>query len=125
MPRHVASIVRVVTYDGEAGLGGRARQLFKGSLDWKAYHLMGVLHGVAGYRGTCSKDLEESSQVQGDFVPEHFVVSTFPQFLTGGDGGIVDLNPCSSQMFGATEEGVRESGIAPVYVSDGDGVLFS
>ena len=41
------------------------------------------------------------------------------------DGGVVDPYPSASRVFGAAEEGIGESGIAPVYPSNGEGVLFS
>ena len=40
-------------------------------------------------------------------------------------GGVVDPYPSASCVFGAVEEGVGESGVAPVYPSNGEGVLFS
>ena len=41
-----------------------------------------------------------------------------------GDG-IVDPYPSDSRVFGAAAEGIGESGFAPVYPSNGEGVLFS
>ena len=40
-------------------------------------------------------------------------------------GGIVDPYPSARYVFGAAEEGIGESEIAPVYPSNGEGVLFS
>ena len=40
-------------------------------------------------------------------------------------GGIVDPYSSASRVFGVAEEGIGESGIAPVYPSNGEGVLFS
>ena len=40
-------------------------------------------------------------------------------------GGVVDSYPSASRVFGAAEEGIGESGIASVYPSKGEGVLFS
>ena len=40
-------------------------------------------------------------------------------------GGIVDPYPSASRVCGAAEEGIGESGIAPVFPSNGEGVLFS
>ena len=40
-------------------------------------------------------------------------------------GGIVDPYPSASRVFGAAEEDTGESGIAPVYPSNGEGVLLS
>ena len=42
---------------------------------------------------------------------------------SGGD--VVDPYPSASRVFGAAEEGIGESGVAPVYPSNGEGVLFS
>ena len=40
-------------------------------------------------------------------------------------GGIVDPYPSASRVCVAAEEGIGESGIAPVCPSNGEGVLFS
>ena len=40
-------------------------------------------------------------------------------------GGIVDPYPSASRVCGAAEEGIGESGTAPVFPSNGEGVLFS
>ena len=45
--------------------------------------------------------------------------------MTDSGGGIVDPYPSASRVFGSTEKGIGESGIAPVYPSNGEGVLFS
>ena len=37
----------------------------------------------------------------------------------------MDPYPSASRVFGAAEEGIGESAIAPVYPSNGEGVLFS
>ena len=42
---------------------------------------------------------------------------------SGGD--VVDPYPPASRVFGAAEEGIGGSGIAPVYPSNGESVLFS
>ena len=39
-------------------------------------------------------------------------------------GGVVDPYPSASRVFGAAEEGIGESGVAPVYPRNGEGVLF-
>ena len=39
-------------------------------------------------------------------------------------GGVVDPYPSASRVFGAAEEGIEDSGVAPVYPSNGEGVLF-
>ena len=53
------------------------------------------------------------------------IVSAFPQTLAESGGGVVDPYPSASRVFGAAEESIGESGIAPVYPSNGEGVLFS
>ena len=63
--------------------------------------------------------------MQREFLFEDFIVSAFPQTLVDRGGGIVDPYPCASRVCGAAEEGIGESGIAPVYPSNGEGVLFS
>ena len=45
--------------------------------------------------------------------------------MTGSDGGIVNPYPSANRVFGATEKGIGESGVAPIDPSDGEGVLFS
>ena len=45
--------------------------------------------------------------------------------MADSGGGVVDPYPSASRVFGAVEEGIGESGIAPVYTSNGEGVLFS
>ena len=40
-------------------------------------------------------------------------------------GGVVHPYPFASRVFGAAEKVIGESGIAPVYPSNGEGVLFS
>ena len=45
--------------------------------------------------------------------------------MAGSGGGIVNPYPSTSRVCGAAEEGIGESVIAPVYPSNGEGVLFS
>ena len=45
--------------------------------------------------------------------------------MADSGGGVVDPYPSASRVFRAAEEGIGESGIAPVYPSNGEGVLFS
>ena len=45
--------------------------------------------------------------------------------MADSGGGVVDPYPSARRVFGAAEEGIGESGIAPVYPSNGEGVLFS
>ena len=45
--------------------------------------------------------------------------------MADSSSGVVDPYPSTSRVFGAAEEGIGESGIAPVYPSNGEGVLFS
>ena len=45
--------------------------------------------------------------------------------MADSGGGIVDPYPSASRVFGATEKGIGESGIASIYPSNGEGVLFS
>ena len=45
--------------------------------------------------------------------------------MADSGGGIVDPYSSASRVFGAAEEGIEESGIASVYPSNGEGVLFS
>ena len=40
-------------------------------------------------------------------------------------GGVGAPYPSASRVFGAASEGIGESGVAPVYPSNGEGVLFS
>ena len=45
--------------------------------------------------------------------------------MADSGGGIVDPYPSASRVFGAAEAGIEESGVAPVYPSNSEGVLFS
>ena len=45
--------------------------------------------------------------------------------MADSGGGIVDQYSSASRVFGTAEEGIGESGISPVYTSNGEGVLFS
>ena len=45
--------------------------------------------------------------------------------MADSGSGIVDSYPPTSRLFGATEESIGESGVAPIEPSDGEGVLFS
>ena len=45
--------------------------------------------------------------------------------MTDRGGGVVDPYSSASCVFGAAERGIGESGIPPVYPSNGNGVLFS
>ena len=64
-------------------------------------------------------------QFKREFLFEDFIVSAFPQTLADSGGGVVDPYPSASRVFRAVEEGIGESGIASVYPSNGEGVLFS
>ena len=45
--------------------------------------------------------------------------------MADSGGGIVDPYPSASRVFGATEKGIGESGVAPVDPTNGEGVLFA
>ena len=45
--------------------------------------------------------------------------------MADSGGGTVDPYPSASRVFGTAEESIGQSGIAPVYPSNGEGVLFS
>ena len=45
--------------------------------------------------------------------------------MADSEGGAVDPYPSARRVFGAAKEGIGESGVAPVYPSNGEGVLFS
>ena len=75
--------------------------------------------------GTNSEYLEGSSPIQREFFFEDFVVGAFPQTLAGSGGGVLDPNPSAGRVLGEAEEGIGEGGVAPIYPSDGEGVLFS
>ena len=68
---------------------------------------MVVVRGVGGLGGTNSEYLGGSSPIQREFLFEGFVVGAFPQTLADSGGGVLDR------------------GVAPIYPSDGEGVLFS
>ena len=39
--------------------------------------------------------------------------------------GVIDPNPSAGRILRAAEEGIGEGGVAPIYPSDGEGVLFA
>ena len=45
--------------------------------------------------------------------------------MADSGGCVVDPYPSASRVFEAAEEGIGESRVAPVYASNGEGVLFS
>ena len=45
--------------------------------------------------------------------------------MTDSGGGIVNPYPSASCVFGASEKSIEESGVAPIYPSNSEGVLFS
>ena len=45
--------------------------------------------------------------------------------MPNSGGGVIDPNPSTGRILGAAEEGIGEGGVAPIYQSDGEGVLFS
>ena len=63
--------------------------------------------------------------MQREFLFEGFVVGAFPQTLADSGGGVLDPNPSAGRVLGAAEGGLGEGGVAPIYPSDGEGVLFS
>ena len=75
--------------------------------------------------GISSEYLEGSSPIQREFLFENYVVSAFPQTLADNGGGVQDPNPSAGRVLGAAEEGIGEGGVAPIYLSDDEGVLFS
>ena len=90
---------------------------------------MAAVRGVSGLGGANSKYLEGSSPIQREFIFENFVVGAFPQTLADSGGGVLDPNPSAGRVLGAAEEGIGEGigegGVAAIYPSDGEGVLFS
>ena len=86
---------------------------------------MAVVRGVGGLGGTNSEYLGGSSPIQREVLFEGFVVGAFPQTLADSGGGVLDPNPSAGRVLGTTEEGIGEGGVAPIYPSDGEGVLFS
>ena len=45
--------------------------------------------------------------------------------MADSGGGVLDPNPSDGRVLGAAEEGIGEGGVAPIYPSDGESVLFS
>ena len=86
---------------------------------------MAAVRGVGGLGGINSEYLEGSCPIQREFLFENYVVSAFPQTLADSGGGVLDPNPSAGRVLRAAEEGIGEGGVAPIYSSDGEGVLFS
>ena len=86
---------------------------------------MAVVRGIGGLGGTNSEYLEGASPIQREFLFENYVVSAFPQTLADSGGGVLDPSPSAGRVMGAAEEGIGEGGVAPIYLSDGEDVLFS
>ena len=45
--------------------------------------------------------------------------------MADSGGGVINPNPSAGRVLGAAEEDIGEGGVAPIYPSDGEGVLFS
>ena len=45
--------------------------------------------------------------------------------MADSGGGVINPNPSAGRILGAAEEGIGEGGVALIYPSDGEGVLFS
>ena len=45
--------------------------------------------------------------------------------MADSGGGVINPNPSAGRVLGAAEEGIGESRVAPIFPSDGEGVLFS
>ena len=45
--------------------------------------------------------------------------------MADSGGGVLDPNPSAGRVLGASEEGIGEGGVAPIYPNDGESVLFS
>ena len=86
---------------------------------------MAAVRGVGGLGGTNSEYVEGSSPIQREFLFEDFDVGALPQTLADSGGGVLDPNPSAGRILGAAEEGIGEGGVAPIYPSDGEGMLFS
>ena len=99
---------------------------FEGRSRYNSLSPRGRPSGVsAAGGGTNNDDLEGSSPVQREFLSENFVVGAFPQPLADSGGGVINPNPSAGRILGAAEEGIGEGEVAPIYPSDGEGVLFS
>ena len=86
---------------------------------------MAAVRDVRGLGGTNIECLKGSSPLQREFLFEDFVVGAFPHTLADSGGGVLDPNPSAGRVLGTAEEGTGEGGVAPIYPSDGKGVLFS
>ena len=75
--------------------------------------------------GTNSNNLEGACPVERKSLFENFVIDAFAQSLSSCGGCVVDPYPASSDVFGSAQEGVRQSGVAPVYAGHCEGVLFA
>ena len=79
----------------------------------------------AAEEGLTAIILKGPIQFSESFSLRTLLLAPFRKTLADTGGGIVDPYPSASRVFGAAEEGIGESGVAPVYPSNGEGVLFS
>ena len=79
----------------------------------------------AADEGPTANILKGPIQFSESFSFSTLLSARFPNPLADSGGGIVDPYPSASRVFGAAAEGIGESGIATVYPSNGEGVLFS
>ena len=99
---------------------------FEGKSRYSSLSPIGRPSGVsAADEGPAASILKGPVQFSEKQIFKDFTVSAFPQPLTDSGGGVVDPYPFASRLFGAAEKGIGKSGIAPVYPSNGEGVLFS
>ena len=109
----------------DAGFDCRTRQI-RGEVKIQQLSPSGRPSSVFDVRkGLTTIILKGSVQFNERFFFEDIIVGAFVRSLSHSGGGVVRPNPPVGRVFGATEEGVREGGVALVYSNDCEGVLFT
>ena len=79
----------------------------------------------AAWAGPTASILEGPVQYSESFSLRALLSAPFRKPWRDSGGGVLDPNPSAGRVLGAAEEGIGEGGVAPIYPSDGESVLFS
>ena len=79
----------------------------------------------AAWAGPTASILKGPAQYNESFSLRTLVSAPFRKPWRIVARGVLDPNPSAGRVLGAAEEGIGEGGVAPIYPSDREGVLFS